>query len=67
MIGALLHTVSRCVLLPGVTGTDPGQDCGADFCHFPKAYEGRKGKQPAMGLSTDKNTNKMKVHFGNRQ
>ena len=24
-------------------------------------------KQPAMGLSTDKNTNKMKVHFGNRQ
>ena len=33
------------MLLPGVTGTDPGQDCGADFCHFPKAYEGRKGKQ----------------------
>ena len=24
-------------------------------------------EQPAMGLSTDKNTNKMKVHFGNRQ
>ena len=28
-------------------------------------YEGNK--QPAMGLSTDKNTNKMNAHFGNWQ
>ena len=66
MIGALFHSVSRCVqFCREQREQTPGRAVRADLGWFSKACEGRKEKQPAMGLSTDKNTNKMKVHFGN--